>query len=157
MIIKKHKKSEVSWDEEKGIGNFNVTSNRGKSASGVIKKSKEGKLFAFIEKTNYANSYAFQKVQSTLNLIFDNPVEKVVIHTAIDCLQGFLYIDIGKANGLSINDSHTLSGSYTSYYVRGAHDCGGKTYQGPTSVVYKGVVIGVCSGVAVKYAKFKIN
>lgn len=157
MITKKYKNSEVKWDDEQELGSFKVTSNRGKSARGVVKKSREGKLLALIENTDYANSYAHQKVQSTLNLIFDNPTQKVVMQSTIVCLQGFIYTDISKSKGLFPNDSHTLSGSYTCYCVRGAHDCGGKTYQGPTPVVYIGAVIGVCAGTAVEYAKFKIN
>ena len=157
MVLKKHKQSEVKWDEEKELGSFNITSNRGKFASGVLKKSKEGELLALIERTDYADSYVYKKVHSTLNLMFDKPSQKVIIQSAIDCLQEFVYTNIREANGLSTNESHTISGTYTNYCVRGAHDCGGKTYQGPIRVIYKGVVIGVCAGIAVEYAKFKIN
>ncbi|CAL2103070.1 protein of unknown function [Tenacibaculum sp. 190130A14a] len=157
MIKKQHKNSEVSWDENKEQGLFLITSNREKKAKGIIKKSIEGNLIAFIENTNYSNSYVNQKVASTLKSIFDDSWPKIIIQDAIDCLQGFIYTNITEANGLSIGDSHTISGSYRHYCIDGAPDCGGKTYQGPVSLVYKGSVIRVCAGIATEYAKFKIK
>ncbi|MEO0525937.1 MAG: hypothetical protein AAFZ89_01855 [Bacteroidota bacterium] len=157
MTSKKHNYSKVNWDEMNNSGHFQVTSNKGKSAKGVIKKSSDGKLIALIENTNYSDSYANKKVKSTLNTIFKDFTEDVYIQQAIDCLPNYIYTDSSEANGLSPNDPHTITGNYRHYCVSGAYDCGGSTYQGPVSVVYKGSVIGVCVGIAVEYAKFKVN
>jgi len=157
MIRIKHKDSVLDWNEEKGLGNFEVTSNRGKSAKGVMKKSNDGRLIALIETMNYARSYGSKKVLSTLNAIFENQNETVFLQQAIDCLSGYIYTDEGEASGLDLGDPHTISGSYRHYCINGAYDCGGDTYQGPEDVHYMGVVIGVCAGVVVEYAKFKIN
>lgn len=157
MISKRHNHSEVNWDETNNSGHFQITSNRGKSAKGVVKKSSDGKLIALIENTNYAGFYAFKKVRSTLSEIFRDFTENVHVQQAIDCLPNYIYTDSSEANGLSPHDSHTITGSYRHYCIGGAYDCGGSTYQGPITVIYMGAVIGVCSGIAVEYAKFKIN
>jgi len=157
MQTKKYKGSELKWKESENLGTFKITSNRGKSAEGILHKVKEGQFLALIEKTNYSKSYTNQKVRSTLSSIFENSVEKIKIQNAIKCKQGYLYTDISWSDGLSVGDLYNFTDSYVGYCISGAHDCGGKTYQGPTSALYKGNVIGVCAGIPIKYAKFKIN
>lgn len=157
MKVKKHKSSEVKWDEQSNAGVFLITSNKGKSAKGFIKKSSDGNLIALIEDTDYADTYRYRKVRDTLKAIFENEPMPILVQESIDCLPGYIYTDSGEAGGLVPNESHTITGTYRHYCVNGAYDCGGETYQGPISVIYKGAVIGVCAGVAVEYAKFKIN
>lgn len=156
METKKHKSSELKWKESENLGSFKITSNRGKSAEGIVHKVKEGQFLALIEKTNYSKSYAHKKVQSILSLIFENSAEKITIQNAMVCKDGYLFTDFSWSNDLVLDQEFTFTGNYTSFCVSGAPDCGGKTHQGPTSAIYRGIVIGVCTGQPTKYAKFKI-